>query len=93
MELGTILAILTEAVALASAIAAGIVSISKVAGGLRCLLRSDMLRIYYKHNDERKIRQFEYENFMELYAAYKKLHGNSFIDKVAAEIKTWAVDR
>lgn len=59
--------------------------------GLRCQLRSDMLHTYYKHKDEGKIRQYEMENFIMEYKAYKILGGNSFIDIINTEVKTWEV--
>lgn len=62
-----------------------------VAEGVRCQLRHDMLQIYYRHIDSRTIRQYEYENFVLLYNAYKALGGNSFIDKIYNEVKTWKV--
>ncbi len=68
-----------------------IITVSKVANGQKCQLRSDMLRIYYHHREEKKIRQYEYENFLMLYEGYKALKGNSFIDKIYGEIKTWEV--
>ena len=62
-----------------------------VAEGVKCQLRNDMLQIYYKHLDTKTLRQYEYENFVMLYEAYKALGGNSFIDKIYNEIKTWKV--
>ena len=62
-----------------------------VANGTKCQLRSDMLHIYYRYDDNKTIRQYEYENFVMLYEAYKALGGNSFIDKIYAEVKTWKV--
>lgn len=59
--------------------------------GQKCLLRSDMLRTYYKHLEDEKIRQHEYENFMYDYAAYKALGGNSFIEHVKKEVDSWSV--
>ena len=61
--------------------------------GERCLLRSEMLRIYYANETNGEIRQFEKENFNKLYSAYKALDGNSFIEDVNEEIKTWRVIR
>ena len=63
----------------------------KITEGQRCLLRSDMLRLYYKHKDADTIRQFELENFILEYNAYKALGGNSFIDRVYEEVKKWDV--
>ena len=64
-----------------------IVWIKKISDGAKCQLRSDMLGIYYKHRETGKIRQYEYENFVMLYEAYKALGGNSFIDKIYREIQ------
>lgn len=59
--------------------------------GMRCLLRSEMLRTYYHNKDRARIRQYELENFVYLYKAYKALKGNSFIDKIYKEVMTWEV--
>lgn len=60
--------------------------------GIKCLLRSEMLRTYYNNKDDKKIRQYELENFIMLYKAYKALRGNSFIDKIYNEVMTWEVE-
>ena len=59
--------------------------------GLRCQLRSDMLHTYYKHREEETIRQYELENYLMEYQAYKALKGNSFIDQITAKVRTWEV--
>lgn len=59
--------------------------------GEKCLLRSDMLEIYYKNISDKRIRQYERENFDLLYKSYKSLGGNSFIDDVYAEVREWTV--
>ena len=80
-------AIAVELAALVPVLAAVIM----VCNGLKCLMRSDMLNIYY-HNRERKIiRQYEYENFLALDKGYKALKGNSFIDKIKKEVDEWEV--
>lgn len=68
-----------------------IVCVWKIVKGQRCQLRSEMLRIYYRNRDSKRIHQYEYENFAMLYDAYKALKGNSFIDKIYKEIQTWEV--
>jgi hypothetical protein len=68
-----------------------IVWIRKIANGTKCQLRNEMLHIYYHNKDDKRIRQYEYENFVFLYEAYKALNGNSFIDKIYAEVKTWEI--
>lgn len=59
--------------------------------GQKCLLRADMLRTYYRHRDDEKIRQYELENFLAEYQAYRALHGNSFMVKVHDEVVAWDV--
>lgn len=59
--------------------------------GIKCLMRSEMLRIYYHNHDGKSIRQYELENFIMLYKAYKALKGNSFIDKIYKEVMAWEV--
>lgn len=65
--------------------------IKDIQEGLKCLLRAEMLRVYYKNRTENKIRQYEYENFVFCYKAYKKLKGNSFIDHIKNEVDKWEV--
>ena len=91
MTVQELIALTGELISLVGILVAGIVSISKVMNGQKCLLRSEMLRIYYHHTDTKTLRQYEFENFMLLYDAYKRLHGNSFIDKVCTEVKSWKV--
>ena len=46
---------------------------------------------YYKNREHSAIRQYEYENFLLEYRAYKALRGNSFIDRIYQEVKTWDI--
>ena len=61
--------------------------------GERCLLRSEMLKIYYRNLENETIKQYEFENYIKLYEAYKSLDGNSFIDEINEEIRHWKVMR
>lgn len=91
MNLTTIVTLITEIAVLLGVIIPVIIFILKIINAQRCQLRSEMLRIYYRHQDSGKIRQYEYENFVMLYQAYKALKGNSFIDKIYKELQTWTV--
>ena len=68
-----------------------IVNMKKISEGTKCQLRSEMLRIYYHNHESGTIRQYELENFVMLYEAYKALKGNSFIDKIYNEVMSWEV--
>jgi hypothetical protein len=87
----TIGALVTEIGALLGAVVPVILWVKKIANGQKCQLRSEMLRIYYRHIEKKTIRQYEYENFVMLYEAYKALNGNSFIDKIYKEVQSWNV--
>ena len=91
MELSVIVTFIGEITILPGVIVPVIVWIRKLTDGMKCQLRSEMLRIYYHNRAEQEIRQYEYENFVFLYDAYKALKGNSFIDKIYSEVKTWEV--
>jgi hypothetical protein len=91
MDAHEIIAVVGELITLFGVVVAVFLNMSKVIDGQKCLLRSEMLHIYYKHQAEQMIRQYENENFIMLYEAYKKLNGNSFIDKVYEEVQKWKV--
>ncbi|MBO5836763.1 MAG: hypothetical protein J6Q92_02595 [Oscillospiraceae bacterium] len=65
---------------------------AKSKAGQLCLLRAEMLKIYYKHCDCKTIRQYEAENFVMMYEAYKARGGNSFIDEVYEIVTTWKLE-
>lgn len=91
LDLTTIVTLIGEVGVLLGVVAPLIVKINKIATGEKCQLRSDMLQIYYHNRDKAEIRQYEFENFVMLYDAYKALKGNSFIDKIYKEVQTWKI--
>lgn len=91
MSLTTVVTLIGEIGVLLGVLLPVIIIVKKVATGTKCQLRSEMLRIYYHHYQAGYIRQYEYENFVALYEAYKALGGNSFIDKIYSEIQNWEV--
>lgn len=88
---GCITTIITLVCILVKPIREKIFGLKAIKDGQKCMLRSDMLRIYYQNKDSRTIRQFEYENFLYEYNAYKALNGNSFIGKIKKEIDEFEV--
>lgn len=91
MDIGTLATFVTEIAALLGVIIPIFRAIKRISDGQKCQLRSEMLRIYYHSAHDKTLRQYEYENFVALYNAYKALGGNSFIDKIYEEIKKWTV--
>ena len=70
---------------LLSALAAGLVRrfyidcLDKLSEGIGCQFREGAVSLY------------EFQNFVYEYNAYKALGGNSFIDKIYSDVKTWKV--
>lgn len=59
--------------------------------GLRSLLRAEIVRLYYRHNEDKHLKEYEYKNLTSCYAAYKALDGNSFIEHIYAEMQEWEI--
>lgn len=91
MNLTTIVTLIGEVGVLLGVIIPVIADVRKIRNGQKCQLRSEMLRCYYHNRERETIRQYEYENFVMLYDAYKALKGNSFIDKIYSEVKKWEI--
>jgi hypothetical protein len=73
-------------------IRAKLFGLNEMREGQKCLLRSEMLQIYYKGKEhDGELRQYDFENFCLLYAAYKAENGNSFIDKINNEVQEMEV--
>lgn len=90
-KLTAIVALIGEISVLLGVVIPVIVSVHKIKVGMKCQLRNEMLHIYYHNREAKIIRQYEYENFVMLYEAYKALKGNSFIDKIYKEIQEWEI--
>lgn len=59
--------------------------------GQRCLLRAEIVRMYYRHREEKKLKEYEFKLLEQCYKAYKALGGNSFIDHIYAEMQEWEI--
>ncbi|MBR2976704.1 MAG: hypothetical protein IKC50_00285 [Oscillospiraceae bacterium] len=89
MTLTAICTLIAEIGVLVGVLTPVIVTVRKISNGTKCQLRSEMLRIYHRHRESETLRQYELENFILLYEAYKALGGNSFIDKIYKEVISW----
>lgn len=60
----------------------------------RCLLRKGIMDIYNHYEFTKSIKLYDFENITLMYTQYKKLGGNSFIDKVFEEVNNkWVVEK
>lgn len=64
-----------------------------ISNGQQCQLRSDITAIYYRHvdEDEPTMREYERKNLDDLFAAYKALNGNHFVDDIYSVMRGWKV--
>lgn len=91
MSMSAYIALIGEAITFIGILTPVFMNIHKIKEGMKCQLRKDMLDIYYNNREKKLIRQYEYENFVYLYEAYKALKGNSFIDKIYEEVHDWEI--
>ncbi len=89
--MSTVAALITEIGIILGVLVPSVVVVIRLINGMKCLMRDRMLRIYYHNKDKKSIRQYELENFVYLYKAYKALKGNSFIDEIHEKVMTWEV--
>lgn len=88
---GDILQIFTFAAFLIKPVREWFLGTKKIHEGQRCLLRSDIVGIYYKNKETKQLHEYEYQHLEQCYQAYKALNGNSFIDHIHAEMQEWEI--
>ena len=59
--------------------------------GIKCTLRNDIVEIYEECRPKREITKFQFETACLSYEEYKRLKGNSFVDKLMAEMKEFKI--
>lgn len=52
----------------------------------KCTLRNDILDIYDRCKENRKITRYQLQSLMYSYDRYKKLKGNSFVDEIIERV-------
>lgn len=58
---------------------------------IKCSLRNDILSIYDRCKDSKKITRYQLQSCHFTYTIYKKLGGNSFVDEIMEEIKDFEI--
>lgn len=61
-----------------------IVNINK---STKCTLRNDILDIYDRCKEKKKITHYQLQSIMYSYDRYKKLKGNSFVDEIIERVQ------
>lgn len=58
---------------------------------LVALLRHEIVNVYVQHKETKTIPFFLKESVLIIYEVYKALGGNSFVEQLIREIRTWTV--
>ena len=58
---------------------------------IKCSLRNDILDIWDKCRENKKITKYQLEAIELSYTEYKKLKGNSFVDNIHEKVKTFEI--
>ena len=88
---GDVCAIATCAALIIKPVRERIMGTEAIREGQRCLLRAEIVRMYYRHKEDRALREFEFKLLEQCYKAYKALKGNSFIDHIYQEMMEWDI--
>ena len=67
------------------------VFVKSIHRGTRCSLRNDIVEVYEQCKPTKTITKYQLETVCLSYVEYKKLKGNSFIDKIMEEIKEFEI--
>ncbi len=58
----------------------------------RCILRHDIKSMYNTFKCDKKWAESDYEDMEKMYNQYKRLGGNSFVDRIWTEVQGWEID-
>lgn len=68
-----------------------IIFVKSIHRGTKCSLRNDILDIYDRCKDEKKITYYQLESIKHSYTLYKKLKGNSFVEEIVGRVKEFEI--
>ncbi len=72
-------------------IGALVVFVKSIHRGTKCSLRNDILDIYDRCKDKKQITLYQLESIKQSYEEYKKLKGNSFVEKIIEEVDKFEI--
>ena len=65
--------------------------VSSIHRGIKCTLRNDIVEIYEDCKTKREITKFQYETACLSYQEYRRLKGNSFVEKLMKELENFKI--
>ena len=67
------------------------VFVKSIHRGTKCSLRNDILDIYDRCKDKKQITLYQLESIKQSFEEYKKLKGNSFVEKIVEEVDKFEI--
>lgn len=65
--------------------------IQSIRKGIKCTLRNDILDIYDRCKDTKRITHYQLQSIKYSYDVYKKLKGNSFVDDIVEKVNDFEI--
>ena len=65
--------------------------VKSIHSGIKCTLRNDIVEVYELCKPKKQITKYQLDTVCLSYEEYKKLKGNSFVDKLMEEIKDFEI--
>ena len=67
------------------------VFIESIKKGIKCTLRNDILDIYDRCKDTKRITRYQLQSIKYSYDVYKKFKGNSFVDDIVEKVNDFKI--
>ena len=66
-------------------------AVEKTTAAVTDLMRNEITKLYYKRQDVGELYEHERQSLDKMYKGYHAAGGNSFVDDIYAEMRTWKV--
>ena len=60
---------------------------------LKLLLQSNLTNAFFVYEETRKIKDYQYKNWLNMFKIYKKLNGNDFVDELEERLKELKIEK
>lgn len=58
---------------------------------LKLLLQSNLTNAYFVYDETKKVRDYQYKNWINMFKIYKELHGNDYIDEIKIRMEKFDI--
>lgn len=58
---------------------------------LKLLLQSNLTNAYFVYDETKKLRDYQYKNWINMFKIYKELHGNDYVDEIKLRMEKFDI--